>query len=168
MIIKNIVDFVYNCIKDIEEVLSADSVVLKIKRSIQLDNYSCGAQCVYVILNYFQKDKTLNEIKESLNTTETDGTATKQILNYLIRNGLDVQINEKNTISSIQESIGNGYPMLITIDEGDHWVLVYGYSDDGIFVLDSSRSRFLNQWGYGEFIKRWDENWIAVIKGEKI
>ena len=27
--------------------------------------------------NYFNKDKTLNEIKESLNTTETDGTDTK-------------------------------------------------------------------------------------------
>ena len=50
------------------------------------------------------------------------------------------------------------------IDNGDHWVVVYGYSDDGIFVLDSSRNRFLNQWGYGEFIKRWDENWIAVVK----
>ena len=166
MIIKNIVDFVYNCIKEIEEVLSADSVVLNMKRSVQLDSYSCGAQCVYMILNYFNKDKTLNEIKESLNTTETNGTDTKQILNYLINNGLDVQIYEKATISSIQESISNGYPILITIDECDHWVVVYGYSDDGIFVLDSSRSMFLNQWGYGEFIKRWDENWIAVIKGE--
>ena len=166
MIIKNIVDFVYNFIKDIEEVLSADSVVLNMKRSIQLDNYSCGAQCVYMILNYFNKYKTLNEIKESLNATETDGTDTKQILNYLVENGFDVQINEKGAISSIQDAIEKGYPILITVDEGDHWVVVYGYSDDGIFVLDSSRSRFLNQWGYGEFIKRWDENWIAIIKGE--
>jgi ABC-type bacteriocin/lantibiotic exporter with double-glycine peptidase domain len=166
MIIKNIVDFVYNFIKDIEEVLSADSVVLQMKRSVQLDSYSCGAQSVYMILNYFNTDKTLNEIKESLNTTEPDGTDTKKILNYLLKNKLDVQIYEKATISSIQEAISNGFPMLITIDEGDHWVVVYGYSDDGIYVLDSSRNRFLNQWGYGEFIKRWDENWIAVIKGE--
>jgi len=168
MIIKNIVDFVYNCIKDIEEVLSADSVVLKMKRSVQLDSYSCIAQSVYMVLNYYNKDKTLNEIKESLNTTETDVTGTKQILNYLVRNGLDVQINEKGTISSIQTAIGNGYPVLITVDEGDQLAVVYGYSNDGIFVLDSSRSRFLNQWGYGEFIKRWDENWIAVIKGEML
>jgi len=164
MIIKNIVDFVYNFIKDVEEVLSADSVVLKMKRSVQLDSYSCGAQSVYMILSYYDKNKTLNEIKESLNTTELDGTGTKQILNYLISNGLDVQINEKGAISSIQAAIGNGYPVLITVDDEDHWVIVYGYSDDGIFVLDSSRSRFLNQWGYGEFIKRWDENWIAVVK----
>jgi ABC-type bacteriocin/lantibiotic exporter with double-glycine peptidase domain len=164
MIIKNTVDFVYNCIKDIEEVLSADGIVLKLRRSIQLDSYSCGAQCVYTILNYFNKDKTLNEIKESLNTTETDGTDTKQILNYLVKNKLDVQINGKGAISSIQDAIDNGYPVLITIDNGDHWVVVYGYSDDGIFVLDSSRNRFLNQWGYGEFIERWDENWIAVVK----
>ena len=45
-----------------------------------------------------------------------------------------------------------------TVDNGDHWAVVYGYSNDGIFVLDSSRSRFLNQWGYGEFIKRWAGN----------
>jgi len=168
MIIKNIIDFVYNCIKEIEEILSADSVVLKMKRSIQLDSYSCGAQCVYMILNYYDKDKTLNEIKESLNTNESDGTDTKQILDYLVSNGLDVQINNKSAVSSIQAAIGNGYPVLITVDDGDHWAVVYGYSNDGIFVLDSSRSRFLNQWGYGEFIKRWDENWIAVIKGDVI
>jgi ABC-type bacteriocin/lantibiotic exporter with double-glycine peptidase domain len=164
MIIKNIVDFVYNFIKEVEEILSADSVVLQMKRSVQLDSYSCGAQCVYMILSYYDKNKTLNEIKESLNTTELDGTGTKQILNYLVKNGLDVQINGKGAISSIQETITKGYPMLITVDDEDHWVIVYGYSDDGIFVLDSSRSRFLNQWGYGEFIKRWDENWIAVVK----
>jgi len=168
MIIKNIVDFVFNCIKDVEEVLSADSVVLKMKRSVQLDTYSCGAQSVYMILNYYNKDKTLNEIKDSLNTNETDGTDTKQILNYLVDNELEVQINEKGAISSIQAAIGNGYPVLITVDDGDHWAVVYGYSNDGIFVLDSSRSRFLNQWGYGEFIKRWDENWIAVIKGDRV
>jgi ABC-type bacteriocin/lantibiotic exporter with double-glycine peptidase domain len=168
MIIKNIVDFVYNFIKDVEEVLSADSVVLKMKRSVQLDSYSCGAQSVYMILSYYDKDKTLNEIKESLNTTESDGTDTKQILNYLVDNKLEVQINEKGAISSIQNAIDNGYPVLITVDDGDHWVVVYGYSNDGIFVVDSSRSRFLNQWGYGEFIKRWDENWIAVIKGNVI
>jgi ABC-type bacteriocin/lantibiotic exporter with double-glycine peptidase domain len=138
------------------------------KRSVQLDSYSCGAQSVYMILNYYDKDKTLNEIKESLNTTESDGTDTKQILNYLMKNGLDVQVNDNGTISSIQAAIGNGYPALITVDDGDHWVVVYGYSNDGIFVVDSSRSRFLNQWGYGEFIKRWDENWIAVIKGNVI
>jgi len=164
MIIKNIVDFVYNCIKEIEEILSADSVVLNMKRSVQLDNYSCGAQSVYMILNYFDKDKTLNEIKESLNTNESDGTDTKQILDYLVSNGLDVQINNKGAVSSIQAAIGNGYPVLITVDDGDHWAVVYGYSNDGIFVLDSSRSRFLNQWGYGEFIKRWDDNWAAVVK----
>ncbi len=164
MIIKNIVDFVYNCVKDVEEILSADSVVLKMKRSIQLDSYSCAAQSVYMILSYYNKDKTLNEIKESLNTTDTDGTNTKQLLNYLVNNGLDVQVNEKSSISSIQAATGNGYPVLITVDDGDHWAVVYGYSNDGIFVLDSSRSRFLNQWGYGEFIKRWDDNWIAVVK----
>ncbi len=164
MIIKNIVDFVYNCIKEIEEVLSADSVVLKMKRSVQLDSYSCGAQCVFMILNYFNKDKTLNEIKESLNTNESDGTDTKQLLNYLVKNGFDVQVDEKGAISSIQAAIGNGYPVLIAVDGGDRWAVVYGYSNDGIFVLDSPRNRFLNQWGYGEFIKRWDENWIAVVK----
>ena len=164
MIIKNIVDFVYNCVKDVEEILSADSVVLKMKRSVQLDNNSCGAQSVYMILSYYNRDKTLNEIKESLNTTETDGTDTKQILNYLISNGLEVHINDKGAISSIQAAIGDGFPVLITVDDGDHWAVVYGYSNDGIFVLDSSRSRFLNQWGYGEFIKRCDENWIAIMK----
>ena len=42
-----------------------------------------------------------------------------------MKNGLDVQINGKGAISSIQAAIGNGYPILITVDDGDHWAVVY-------------------------------------------
>ncbi len=164
MIIKNIVDFVYNFIKDVEEVLSADSVVLKMKRSVQLDSYSCGAQCVFMILNYYGIDISFETVVGELKTNDKDGTDTKPILRFLKKNGLEVVVNEKTNLSYIKATIDNGAPLLISVNNGDHWIVIYGYSKEGIFVLDPSKKRILNQWGIAEFIKRWDENWIAIVK----
>lgn len=166
MIMKNIIDFFYNRIKDIEELLSIDSVVLNMKRSIQLDGYSCGAQVVYSILDYYGINKSLDEIIKSLKTTEKNGTNTERILDYLMKNGLDVKINDKGTFSFIKNTINKGYPMLITVDDGEHWVVIYGYSNKGVYVLDSLGSRLFNQWSRKEFFERWDEHWLVIIKGE--
>jgi ABC-type bacteriocin/lantibiotic exporter with double-glycine peptidase domain len=164
MIIKNIIDFAYNFIKDIEEVLSADSVVLKLRRSIQLDSYSCGAQCTYMILDYYGIDVSFNTLVAELKTNSKDGTDTKPILKYLKKNDLEVVINRKTSLSDIKTAIDNGNPLLVSIDKGDHWIVIYGYSNEGIFVLDPSKKRLLNHWGIAEFMKRWDENWAAVVK----
>ena len=80
------------------------------------------------------------------------------------KNDLEVVINRKTSLSDIKTTIDNGNPLLLSIDNGDHWMVIYGYSDEGIFVLDSSKKRILNHWGIAEFMKRWDENWAAVVK----
>jgi hypothetical protein len=60
---KYYVDLIYNFYKDVEERRSPGSVLLDMKRSVQLDAYSCGAQCVYVILEYYRIHKTLDVIQ---------------------------------------------------------------------------------------------------------
>ena len=55
-------DILYNFNKNIEEKRSPDSVFLDMKRSIQLDSYSCAAQCVYTIMEYYKTPKTIDEI----------------------------------------------------------------------------------------------------------
>jgi len=157
-------DLVYNYYKDIEEKRSPNSVLLEMKRSIQLDSYSCAAQCVYMILDYYKIPKTLEEILKGLNTSKRDGTDTKPILNYLRINGLKVSINTRSKIFHIHSAIDNFNPMLISVDDGEHWVVIYGYSGDGIFILDPSRKEINNFWDMKKFMKRWDDNWIAVIK----
>ena len=159
-------DLIYNFYKDIEEKRSPGSVLLDMKRSIQLDAYSCGAQCVYVILEYYKIHKTLDEILKGLNTSKRDGTDTEPILNYLKFNGLKVSVNINSRLSSIHSAINSLNPVLISVDDGEHWVVIYGYNQEGIFILDPSQREVKNFWGMEKFIRRWDENWIAVIKGD--
>jgi ABC-type bacteriocin/lantibiotic exporter with double-glycine peptidase domain len=159
-------DLIYNFYKDIEEKRSPDSVLLDMKRSIQLDAYSCAAQCVYVILEYYRINKTLVEILKGLNTSKRDGTDTEPILNYLKSNGLKVSVNTNSRLSNIHSAINNRNPILISVDDGEHWVVIYGYNKDGIFILDPSRREVKNLWHMKKFVKRWDDNWIAVIKGD--
>ncbi len=159
-------DLIYNFYKDIEEKRSPGSVLLDMKRSIQLDAYSCGAQCVYVILEYYKIHKTLDEILKGLNTSKRDGTDTEPILNYLKFNGLKVSVNTNSRLSSIHSAINSLNPGLISVDDGEHWVVIYGYNKEGIFILDPSQREVKNFWGMKKFMRRWDDNWIAVIKGD--
>jgi len=46
----------------------------------------------------------------------------------------------------------------------DHWSIIYGYTRTGIFVLDSSLGFIFNEWEWKEFLKVWDDRWIAVVK----
>lgn len=159
-------DLVYNFYKDVEERRSPDSVLLDMKRSVQLDSYSCGAQCVYMILQYYKIHKTLVEILKGLNTSRRDGTDTEPILNFLKYNGLRASVNTNSGLGDIHSAIKSRNPILISVDDGEHWVVVYGYNKDGFFILDPSRKEIRNFWNMKKFMRRWDDNWTAVIKGD--
>jgi hypothetical protein len=86
------------------------------------------------------------------------------MLNVLSGFDLNIEINESSSPRDIVDSVHNGHPMLITIDNWEHWVVIYGYSDKGIFLLDSNRKNFRCHWHYNQFMDRWDDNWLAIIK----
>lgn len=134
-----------------------------IKRSVQLDKYSCGAQSAVVILNYFDKNRSINKVKDFLGTTKKDGTDTEPILNLFKENNLNVEVNEKARLNDIYESVDEGKPMLISVYDGEHWIVVYGYSNDFIYVLDPSINQYSCRLTKQEFNERWDENWIAMV-----
>jgi ABC-type bacteriocin/lantibiotic exporter with double-glycine peptidase domain len=162
--LKNFFDTICNAIKDVEEFLSPSAVVIPgIKRSVQLDGYSCGAQCAYVILKYYGKARSIDATKKALGTTK-EGTDTGPILRLLRKRGLRVSIKKDATLRNIYEAIDNQWPILISVDDGDHWVVIYGYSEDGIYILDPALKSLLCEWSAEEFGGRWDEAWVGVVK----
>ncbi len=169
MIFKRIFDIAFNWLKNIEENLDDNIACLNgIKRSVQLDKYSCGAQSASVILDYFDKTKPIDKVKQLLGTTKKDGTDTDPILNLFKQNNLNVDVNEKAELNDIYESVDEGNPILISVYDGEHWIVVYGYSDDSIYVLDPSIKQYSCRLSKNEFNERWDENWIAVISSNRL
>ncbi len=160
-----VVDKIYNLIKSVEESLSDDAVVIKnIKRSMQLDRYSCGAQCAFMILQYFGKDDSIDNVKKELNVSKTDGVDTEPILDLFKKKGLNVRVNENAKLNDIRNAIDNNWPMLISINDGDHWVVVYGYSENFIWVLDPAIKRIRCKIRTDKFMTRWDEDWVAEVR----
>jgi ABC-type bacteriocin/lantibiotic exporter with double-glycine peptidase domain len=61
----------------------------------------------------------------------------------------------------VRHAIDNGSPVIALVDNGSHWVVVYGYDDRGGFwCADSSGLKL--RWGPRQFQKRWDREGLVV------
>ncbi|MBZ0178088.1 MAG: C39 family peptidase [Melioribacteraceae bacterium] len=147
-----------------EKKLSSDSIVLKgISRSIQLDRYSCAAQTVKSVLDYYGKHLTVPEIIRLLGTDSKEGTDTGPILNLLQELGFNYSVEENADLTKIRKYLAKGIPLLITVDDWEHWVLIYGISKKKIFLIDSHPLVFTSGISINDFVDRWDDNWICGI-----
>ncbi len=96
--------------------------------------------------------------------SKSDGVDTEPILALLRKRGLKVNVNENASLIDIKTDVDNNYPILISIDDGDHWVVIYVYSENFIWILDPAIKRISCKIRVDKFIKRWDENWIAEVE----
>jgi predicted double-glycine peptidase len=165
--LQQIVDFLASLGAEVETLIHPDAVTLPdFPRSIQLDDYSCGAKAVYCILQYFNKQCTPESIEKELHT-DSDGTSVSDIKRVLKRHGLKYRTLRKPGLRDLKTAINDGHPVLITLYDFEHYAVVYGYSSSHIFVSNPS----LNILGYGsircaisnaEFRKIWDR-WAVIL-----
>ncbi len=138
MQIQQIVDLTATVLKSLEEQMHPSATILPcFPRSIQLDGYSCGAKSTYTILRYYRISCTTKSVERTLKTTY-NGTSVKNILRVLRQKGLSCKEVDKAKLSQIREAIDNGSPVLISVFDGWHYSVVYGYSDSHIFVMNPS------------------------------
>lgn len=163
-LIKDVVEKVFSIPKKIEEITSDRSAsYLGMDRSIQLDGYSCGVQSVYAILNYYGKARSIKNVEKLLGAYDRGYASESAIYKLFRERNLKISKRNKATMKTIKESIDEyEAPMLTTIDDGAHWIVVYGYSKTNIFVLDSIVYRPFVKWSKQSFKERWD-NWGAII-----
>jgi len=161
--IKKVVDHIFNKMKANEEKSNGNSThILNMDRSIQVDRYSCGVQSTSAILNYYGKAKSVNRIEKLLRTTD-DGTDEQYIYNLFRDRGLIVFKRINVNFSFIKKAIDYyKAPILTTIDDERHYIVVYGYSKSEIFVLDPILFRPFVKWSKKKFYQRWDY-WGAII-----
>jgi ABC-type bacteriocin/lantibiotic exporter with double-glycine peptidase domain len=162
---KIVSDRVFNKAKEVEEsYYDYDSIFLEgMERSLQLDGYSCGVQAAFSILKYYGKARSPKKIDKLLKAYNRGYASEKAIYALFRERGLKISLRKKATLSTIKESILDyEAPMLTTIDDFDHWVVVYGYSKDRIYVLDSVGIRFFVRRNRKKFLSRWD-HWGAIV-----
>jgi ABC-type bacteriocin/lantibiotic exporter with double-glycine peptidase domain len=165
--IKMAVDAAANGEKIIAEFLEKEAVWIEgMSRSIQIDRYSCGAQCAFMVLKRFGKARNIEAVENELGTT-SEGTTEEAIIYLMRKRGLTVSIFRRSSphvkpVRSIERHIKKDAPVIAYMKTRteDHWVVVYGYSYTSFLILDPSpkntlgvkisRARFRRRWsGYG-------------------
>lgn len=168
-IVKKAFDYTINLFNAQEELNDPYAKYLEIRRFTQIDWYSCGIQCAYAILDYFDLLESANELNKYKNKDGTDYEIIKKIFfDY----GLKVSEKYNSTFQDIKASIDDGFPILTTINNTNHWVVLYGYSFQKnkithLYIADPSLVRLRAKWSVRKFKQHWkkyDEKWIAVVK----
>ena len=163
-ILKPVADYAADWVKAGEEYLAPSAVILSgIRRSLQLDTYSCGHQSCQMILQYFDKAGSIEDLKMAIGP-DKDGTTESELLGYLRKMGLGVKSIPGGTIADIRHAIDSSSPLLArTVDEYNHWFVIYGYSDSCIWVLDPSlKNHLLCGVPKADFSRYWS-GWCAAI-----
>lgn len=163
MLVKSLVDWIARRFQVIEERLSTDATVLAVRCSIQLDRYSCGAQSAFMILRYFGKARSNEAVTKALGTDKS-GTGTMALVRLFRRRGLKSRINAHADINDLATAIELGAPSLVSMDDGEHWAVVYGYARGAVFLADPSIGRSVRvRVPTATFQARWDR-WAMVVR----
>ena len=167
---QHIVDALFTSLARTEEQLHPDATLLKsFPRSIQLNQYSCGAKSTYTILKYFGKKCTPQSVEKALRTDE-DGTAVSDIKRVFKQYGLQCRTLRMPMIKDLKAAIDGGCPVLISLYEGEHYAAFFGQSRTHAFVMNPSLDA--TEDGVGsvsvavtleKFRKIWDR-WGIVVK----
>lgn len=138
-------------------------IIPNIYKSIQRDSYSCGVHSVKSIIRYCDKSYSLKFIKRLLNTTVEKGTNQTSIENFFRKIGIRYKINTSASLKNIEEELVQMRPVLITVDDCEHWVVIYGYTNSYFYVLDSA-NYICNKRILKKRLNKWWDHWMMSIK----
>lgn len=168
--IQQIIDFLASIGSELETFIHPDVIILPhFPRSIQLDCYSCGAKSLYTILRYYGKRCSPASVKKELEADE-DGTSVSDIKRVIKQHHLEYRTLRRPKLKDLKAAINDGSPILVSLYDGSHYAVVYGYSDSHMFVSNPSLNILT---GYGsircaitnsEFREAWDRWGIVVDK----
>ena len=87
--LKEVCDVVANAAKGVEERLAPRQAVMldSFHRSLQMDWYSCGAQCAFAVLKYYGRDCSIKNVTRALGTSPV-GTSPRQLRRLFRQRGL--------------------------------------------------------------------------------
>ena len=133
----------------------------------QIDSSDCGAACLSMVAQYFQKGLVLSEARHLCGNDVTG----QRIAKVASRNGLNAGFIKKN-FTSLMES---GCPV-IAHWEGNHWVVICGFKDGKVKIADPASGVYWLKYDeaeksysdYSVIIDNQSERGIAEIKREHV
>jgi predicted double-glycine peptidase len=139
--------------KTLGTALSSGTFIENIRLSKQHLGYTCGAECAWMVLDYFNPGEVdLRQLLFELGPDDADGTDEDKLARAFRSAGLSLRTIR--TMGALERSITAGAPVFTIQDRGNHYVVAFGFDDDDIWLLDPSNSGQLTV-PREEFEKQW-------------
>lgn len=143
---------------------------------LQRDSFSCGVAVIINAILCFGKIVSEKQVRKFSNTTKELGTDEKGILNALKHLGFrgeEYYLSKNWTEDALYEALSFGWPVIICVDNLDHWCCVIGHMANKYVVFDSLNSKS-NKKENGTYVltpnqlrKRWkskdDGSYYAIV-----
>jgi ABC-type bacteriocin/lantibiotic exporter with double-glycine peptidase domain len=133
------------------------------KRCWQMDEYSCGARSVYMILRHYGFKISYREVKEGVEC-DPDGTEVKPIRRFLKEFGLPMRYQPTMYMKDLKKALADGGVVIVAVD-GDHYAVVHGMDlkKKVMAIADPAPARcFWRTQPAKAFRKRWNY-WGLVV-----
>jgi hypothetical protein len=132
----------------------------------QPDEYSCGPTCVYNALYLLgNPEVSFEDIKVACGTrwwNGTDESGLRRALRRLGYEGLEAQWPHKSegkaALAWLREQHIQNHPVIICVDNFDHWILVAGSTEKAFIVLDpygGHKGATTSSYSRTALLKRW-------------
>lgn len=105
-------------------------VTLPVPGYRQAQTYTCGYVAAMMVLHYFKPRASENRFWARCAPDPTYGVPVTRLARALRGSGVKVGLREAFDFDDIQRAIDQYQPLIVTVgDEGNHWVVIYGYGE---------------------------------------
>ena len=114
-------------------------MILDISRTWQKDRYSCGSRSLFCIAKYFEVVNSWWEVKtltKELVVDITKGINGNEMKGLIHTVGLKYKTIKNVTLRKIKNSIEWEIPIICTVDDESHWLVIKGIDEEYVYIND--------------------------------
>lgn len=142
--------------------------ILEIPKTRQAENWTCGANAVQKICEYYGEDYREMDLVKMLKSTPDNGTDLQPIIDFFVKAKFKIDVKEHMTIAELKEYIDKDIPVILMIQawikneseykcwSNGHYTVCIGYTRDELLFADPS----LYDIGYipnNKLLERWHD-----------
>jgi ABC-type bacteriocin/lantibiotic exporter with double-glycine peptidase domain len=155
--------------RDIPLVENRDIIkILDLPKTRQAENWTCGANVVQKICEYYGEDYREMDLVKMLKSTPSNGTDLQPMIDFLVKANFKVDVREHMTIAEVKKYIDKDIPVILMIQawvknpseykgwSNGHYTVCIGYTKDELLFADPS----LYDIGYipnNKLLERWHD-----------
>ena len=141
-----------------------------INKELMKTNDDCGIATVKMLLDFYDKDVSYEELKTNINTT-IEGTDWEDIKNYIQTLDYVKAIEFEDNLDKAKEYLEKGYPLFICWnvnqkEEDSHYSILIAIDKYSVWMLDPEEKKSLTEYSLNYFLPCWKNQnyWFCVLE----